>query len=67
MGRKRTGITLKRKSLGSWSQSIDGKFSLGWQKGQFFFLRGGNDKNEQGKKYILMVLNSFSFLCEERV
>ena len=50
MRRRRTGITLKRKSLGSRSRSIDGKFSLGWEKGQFFFLRGGNDKNEQGKK-----------------
>lgn len=50
MRRRRTGITLKRKSLGSRSRRIDGKFSLGWEKGQFFFLRGGNDKNEQGKK-----------------
>lgn len=39
-----TEITLKRRSLGSSFQSIDGKISLSWEKGQFFFLRGGTDK-----------------------
>lgn len=41
---RRTEITLKRRSLGSRFQSIDGKISLSWEKGQFFFLRGGTDK-----------------------